>query len=128
LGLTSTRLHLSRAADLEHASAAQPATAVVVHPPPADQSPTNGAKADDDDEEPVKNGNTNSDNSAADRSSFSLFGMLTRWNKEGDDSLRLQQFQEQVCGSFPSRLDLVFVACVHGSLFSFGARAGFVSK
>jgi len=127
LGLTSTRLHLSRAADLEHASAAQPATAVVVHPPPADQSPTNGAKADDD-EEPVKNGNSNSDNSTADRSSFSLFGMLTRWNKEGDDTLRLQEFQEQVCGSFPSRLKLVFFACVHESLFFFGARAGFVSK
>ena len=127
MGLTSTRLHLSRAADLEHASAAQPATAVVVHPPPADQSPTNGAKADDD-EEPVKNGNSNSDNSNADRSSFSLFGMLTRWNKEGDDTLRLQEFQEQVCGSFPSRLKLVFFACVHESLFFFGARAGFVSK
>lgn len=127
MGLTSTRLHLSRAADLEHASAAQPATAVVVHPPPADQSPTNGAKADDD-EEPVKNGNSNSDNSTADRSSFSLFGMLTRWNKEGDDTLRLQEFQEQVCGSFPSRLKLVFFACVHESLFFFGARAGFVSK
>jgi hypothetical protein len=98
-----------------------------VHPPPADQSPTNGAKADDD-EEPVKNGNSNSDNSTADRSSFSLFGMLTRWNKEGDDTLRLQEFQEQVCGSFLSRLKLVFVACVHESLFFFGARAGFVSK
>jgi hypothetical protein len=98
-----------------------------VHPPPADQSPTNGAKADDD-EEPVKNGNSNSDNPTADRSSFSLFGMLTRWNKEGDDTLRLQEFQEQVCGSFPSRLKLVFFACVHESLFFFGARAGFISK
>ena len=54
--------------------------------------------------------------------------MLTRWNKEGDDTLRLQEFQEQVCGSFPSRLKLVFFACVHESLFFFGARAGFVSK
>jgi hypothetical protein len=33
---------------------------------------------------------------ASERSSFSLFGLLTRWNKESDDSMRLQEFQEQV--------------------------------
>ena len=33
---------------------------------------------------------------APDHSSFSLFGMLARWNKEGEDMLRMQEFQEQV--------------------------------
>jgi hypothetical protein len=88
---------LSRPADLEDASA-KPATAVVVHPPPPDQSPANATEANEEDDH-FKDGSSNSHNSVADRSSFSLFGLLTRWNKEGDDSLRLQEFQEQVCGS-----------------------------
>jgi hypothetical protein len=41
---------------------------------------------------------------AADPSTFSLFGMFTRWNKEGEDMLRMQEFQEQVRRFFLSRL------------------------
>jgi hypothetical protein len=90
---------MSRSADLDAASALpEPVTAVVVHPPPCDESPADGTGADDN-EAAGSLDDAKLDSNVADRSSFSLFSMLTRWNKEGDDELRLQEFQEQVHGS-----------------------------
>ena len=90
---------MSRSADLDAASALpEPVTAVVVHPPPRHEPPADDTGADDNEAAGSVDG-TKVDNTVADRSSFSLFGMLTRWNKEGDEALRLQEFQEQVRGS-----------------------------
>jgi hypothetical protein len=82
-------LHLSRAADTADISvlSATP-TAVVVHPPPEISSNDGSA--------PNVPSSINHSGDASERSSFSLFGLLTRWNKESDDSMRLQEFQEQV--------------------------------
>ncbi len=60
-----------------------------------------------------------SDVAAAESSSFSLFGMLARWNKDSDDALRVQEFQEQVRGSFavfanrfPRNMSFFLVLCM----------------
>ena len=92
------RLHLSRAADSDDACVgSQPITAVVVHPPPFEQTPANDTELDDNDlkgESAV--GGLKVENAVVDSSSFSLYSMLKRWNKDGDDTQRLQEFQEQV--------------------------------
>ena len=93
-------MHLSRTAGVDAAVALpEPATAVVVHPPPCEQLPAVDTGANHSNVVEGTAGDSNEANASAEHSSFSLFGMLTRWNKEGDDSLRLQEFQEQVCGS-----------------------------
>jgi hypothetical protein len=90
------RLHLSRSADVENVPAQpQAATAVVVHPPPSHEShPPAAAAAVRDDAVPESV--SSAETAAAESSSFSLFSVLTRWNKEEDDGLRAQEFQEQV--------------------------------
>lgn len=98
LHLTLCRLHLSRAADADDASARlEPITAVVVHAPPFEQTPADDTELDDNvlkGESAV--GGLKEENAVVDSSSFSLYSMLKRWNKEGDDTQRLQEFQEQV--------------------------------
>jgi hypothetical protein len=68
-----------------------------VHPPPFEQSPAIYTELDDNGlkgESAVAG--LKAENVAVDGSSFSLYSMLKRWNKEGDDTQRLQEFQEQV--------------------------------
>ena len=94
---TRRRLHLSRSADADDASAQpQPVTAVVVHPPPFHESPQPRAAAAAHRDDGAAASDPNADAAAANSSPFSLFGVLARWNKEDDDTLRVLEFHEQV--------------------------------
>jgi hypothetical protein len=112
---TRRRLHLSRSADADDASAQPqpvtavvvhppvtavvvhpPVTAVVVHPPPFHESPQPRAAAAAHRDDGVAASDPNADAAAANSSPFSLFGVLARWNKEDDGTLRVQEVHEQV--------------------------------
>lgn len=103
---TRRRLHLSRSADADDASAQPqpvtavvvhpPVTAVVVHPPPFQESPQPRAAAAAHRDDGVAASDPNADAAAANSSPFSLFGVLARWNKEDDGTLRVQEVHEQV--------------------------------
>ena len=69
-----------------------------MHPPPSEQhaAPISATQGD----HSAAAGDSSADVVADESTSFSLFGMLARWNKEGEDAMRVLEFQEQVSSSF----------------------------